>query len=264
VKRRQTSRGLKLTSTFLLQNATKCVLANGLRVGDPKSSRRRGLEVQLSSNALQILIADDHEVARGGIRSILENHSNWEVCGEARDGREAVELANKLKPDVILMDIGMPNLNGLDASRQILAIFPDMRILILTMHDSDQVVREVLSAGARGFLLKSDAGRDLLTAVEALQNRRTFFTTKVSQMVIDGYLHPESEEPTAKEVLTPREREVIQLLAEGKTSKEVAVALNLSVKTAETHRTNLMRKLDLHSVADLTLYAVRNGIVQIY
>ena len=219
----------------------------------------------MNSNLLRILIADDHEVARKGIRSLLESHPGWEVCGEARDGREAVEMASRLRPDVVLLDIGMPNLNGLDAARQILSASRDARILILTMHDTEQVVREVLAAGARGFLLKSDAGRDLVQAVEALQHQRTFFTTKVAQMVLDGYLHPPTEVAhSARHVLTPREREVIQLLAEGKTSKEVAVALNLSVKTAETHRTNLMRKLDLHSVADLTLYAVRNGIVQIY
>jgi DNA-binding NarL/FixJ family response regulator len=214
---------------------------------------------------LRILIADDHEVARQGIRSLLESHAEWEVCGEARDGREAVEYASKLKPDVLLLDIGMPNLNGLDAARQILATTPEARILILTVHDSEQVVREVLAAGARGFLLKSDAGRDLLAAVEALQHRRTFFTSSVAQMMLDGYLRPEDEGDAARQrVLTPREREVIQLVAEGKTTKEIATALSLSVKTAETHRTNLMRKLDLHSVAALTLYAVRNGIVQIY
>jgi DNA-binding NarL/FixJ family response regulator len=217
---------------------------------------------------LRILIADDHEVARRGIRAVLESHPGWEVCGEAKDGRETVELAGKLNPDIILLDIGMPNLNGLEAARQILAISPDAAILILTMHDSDHVVREVLRAGARGFLLKSDAGRDLVAAVEALQRQRTFFTTRVSQMVLDGYLDRDNGEIAPEEasgdVLTTREREVIQLLAEGKTSKEVAVTLNLSVKTAETHRTNLMRKLDLHSVADLTRYAVRNGIVQVF
>jgi DNA-binding NarL/FixJ family response regulator len=215
---------------------------------------------------LRILIADDHEVARHGIRALLE----------ANDGREAVELASVINPDIILLDIGMPNLNGLEAARQILAASPDMPILILTMQESDQAVREVLRAGARGFLLKSDAGRDLIAAVEALQLQRTFFTTRVSQMVLEGYLdrNPDDTDPAAKakpkpeeesaDILTGREREVIQLLAEGKTSKEVAVALHLSVKTAETHRTNLMRKLGLHSVADLTRYAVRNRIVQVF
>ena len=214
---------------------------------------------------LQILIADDHEVARKGIRSLLEDHSGWHVCAEAKDGREAVDLAAQFDPDILLLDVGMPNLNGLDAARQILAAKPNACILILTIHDSEQVVREVLTAGARGFLLKSDAGRDLVAAVEALQNRRTFFTSKVAQMMLDGYLRPHEDHQFSKQLLlTPREREVIQLVAEGKTTKEIAATLQLSVKTAETHRTNLMRKLDLHSIADLTLYAVRNGIVQVY
>jgi DNA-binding NarL/FixJ family response regulator len=221
---------------------------------------------------LRILIADDHELARRGIRALLESHPGWEVCGEAKDGRETVELAASMKPDLVLLDIGMPNLNGLEAARQILAGSPEVAILILTMHDSDNVVREVLRAGARGYLLKSDAGRDLVAAVEALQLQRTFFTTRVSQMVLDGFLDRQTRNPgaiskgddRAGDSLTSREREVIQLLAEGKTSKEVAVTLNLSVKTAETHRTNLMRKLGLHSVADLTRYAVRNGIVQVF
>lgn len=216
-------------------------------------------------HGLRILIADDHEVARKGIRSILESHPGWEVCAEAKDGREAVEYASQFKPDLLLIDIGMPNLNGLDAARQILAAMPEALILILTIHDSEHIVREVLAAGARGFLLKSDAGRDLVAAVEALQGRRTFFTSKVSQMMLDGYLRPaEAHDAGEQRILTPREREVIQLVAEGKTTKEIATTLSLSVKTAETHRTNLMRKLDLHSIADLTLYAVRNGIVQIY
>jgi len=226
---------------------------------------------------LRILIADDHELARRGIRSVLESHGGWEVCGEAKDGREAVEFAANLKPHLILLDIGMPNLNGLEAARQILTFSPNVAILILTMHDTDSVVREVLRAGARGFVLKSDAGRDLIAAVEALELRRTFFTTRVSQMVLNGFLDRDKGEDASatrieaprkgdhsSDVLTSREREVIQLLAEGKSSKEVAVALNLSVKTAETHRTNLMRKLGLHSVADLTRYAVRNGIVQVF
>jgi len=219
---------------------------------------------------LRILIADDHEVARRGIRALLESHAGWEVCAEARDGRDAVEMAINTKPNVVLLDIGMPNLNGLEAARQISADLPEAGILILTMHDTDNMVREVLRAGARGFMLKSDAGRDLVAAVEAVQLQRTFFTPRVSQMVLDGFLDRDGKHTQRDSVdfsgdlLTSREREVIQLLAEGRTSKEVAVTLNLSVKTAETHRTNLMRKLGLHSVADLTRYAVRNGIVQVF
>ena len=220
----------------------------------------------------RILIADDHEVARRGIHALLESHAGWQVCAEAGDGREAVELAASSKPDLILLDIGMPNLNGLEAARQILAASPDVPILILTMHDSDNVVREVLRAGARGFLLKSDAGRDLVAAVEALQLQENFLYDPRQPNGAGWFLgsgkagwpHERVARMTSSELLTAREREVIQLLAEGKTSKEVAVTLNLSVKTAETHRTNLMRKLGLHSVADLTRYAVRNGIVQVF
>jgi DNA-binding NarL/FixJ family response regulator len=212
----------------------------------------------------RILIADDHEVVRRGIRAMLESHPGWEVCGEAGDGREAVQQARELKPGLVLLDIGMPNLNGLEAARQILATYPTTSILILTMHSSQQVLREVLAVGARGFLLKSDAGRDLVTAVEALQRDGTFFTSHATEIVADGCLNPDPKEPRFPNRLTPREREVVQLLAEGKTSKEVAVALNLSVKTVETHRTNIMRKLDLHSIADLTLFALRNGIAQVF
>ena len=215
---------------------------------------------------ISIFIADDHEVVRKGLISLLEAQSDWQVCGEAADGREAIDKAAALKPDVMILDIGMPSLNGLEATRQILKTNPDARILILTLHDSDSVVREVLNAGARGFLLKSDAARDLVVAVEALRRDKTYFTSKVAAMVLDGYLKggPQAAAVSlGRDRLTPREREVVQLLAEGKSTKEVAVALGLSVKTAETHRSNIMRKLQLHSVSDLVLYAVRNNIVHV-
>ena len=215
----------------------------------------------------RILVADDHEVVRRGLCALLQAQPDWEICGEAADGREALEKAQKLKPDVVILDIGMPSLNGLEATRQILKLNPQTRILILTLHDSDQVVREVLNAGARGFLLKSDAARDLVAAVEALRRDKTYFTSKVAAMVLEGFLKQgtpaAASAPPARGRLTPREREIVQLLAEGKSTKEVAVALGLSVKTAETHRSNIMRKLELHSVSDLVLYAVRNNIVHV-
>jgi len=216
-------------------------------------------------SAVRILVADDHEVVRQGVRTLLEAQPDWDVCGEAADGREAVEMTKRLKPDVIILDITMPNLNGLEATRQILKADPKARVLILTMHESDQVVREVLDAGARGYVLKSDAGRNLIAAVEALWLHNSFFTSKVAEIVMSGYRKaapPPSGGPTSPDRLTPREREVVQLLAEGKSSKEVAVALDLSVKTAETHRANIMRKLEIHSVSDLVRYAVRNKIIE--
>jgi len=216
--------------------------------------------------AFRIFIADDHEVVRKGLCALLQVEQGWEVCGEAADGREAAEKIRELKPDVSILDIGMPGLNGLEATRQILKDNPRARVLILTFHDSDQVVRDVLNAGARGFLLKSDAARDLVVAIEALRRDKTYFTSKVAAMVLEGYLKGGTKAPAVavgRDRLTPREREVVQLLAEGKSTKEVAVALGLSVKTAETHRSNIMRKLQLHSVSDLVLYAVRNNIVHV-
>jgi DNA-binding NarL/FixJ family response regulator len=214
----------------------------------------------------RILVADDHEVVRRGLCALLQSRSEWEICGEAADGREAVEKTRSLKADAVIIDIGMPTLNGLEATRQILKANPDVKVLVLTLHDSDQVIREVLDAGARGFLLKSDAARDLISAVQALRRNNTYFTSRVAEMVLEGYLKPgtsTSPLPHFRSRLTSREREVVQLIAEGKSTKEVAVALGLSVKTAETHRSNVMRKLELHSVSDLVLYAVRNNIVNV-
>jgi DNA-binding NarL/FixJ family response regulator len=217
-----------------------------------------------TAKSFRILIADDHDVVRCGMRKLLEDHPGWSVCGEARDGREAVAKVAELKPDLVVLDIAMPTLNGMDAARQILKARSGTPILIFTFYESDELIRQVLEAGVRGFILKSDAAQDLLLAVEALQRGATFFTARAAKTILDGYLHRNPANPgnTMRDRLTPREREVVQLLAEGNSSKEAAELLNLSVKTIETHRTNVMHKLDLHSVAGLVRYAVRNCIVQ--
>jgi DNA-binding NarL/FixJ family response regulator len=216
---------------------------------------------------VRILIADDHEVVRRGLCTLLQTHEGWEICGEAKDGREAVEMAKQMKPDVVILDVGMPNLNGLAATRQLAQQNPNQKIIVLTITDSDEVIREALDAGARGFVLKSDAARDLVSAVEALQRGRMFFTPRVNDMVLAGFLdkghNGSKNEFPAMPKLTPREREVVQLLAEGKSSKEVACALNLSTKTAETHRSNIMRKLGFHSIRDIVVYAIKNNIIQV-
>ena len=214
--------------------------------------------------SLRVLVADDHEIVRKGLCSIVDEQPDWEIAGEASDGREAVDKAKALRPDVSVVDVSMPGLNGLEATRQILRHDAEAKVLILTMHESDLLIREVLDAGARGYLLKSDASRELVAAVEAIRHNKTYFTARVAQMVLDGYLDKkpgstaDAGQPASR--LTPRQREIVQLLAEGKSSKEVAVALGLSVKTAETHRANIMRRLDCHSVSELVRYAIRNRI----
>jgi len=216
---------------------------------------------------VRILLADDHEIVRRGLRSLLEEQPGWQVVGEAGDGREAVAKTKELKPSVVVLDISMPTLNGLEATRQIVKEEPRTKVLILSMSESDALVREVLEAGARGYVLKTDLSRDLISAVEEIHRDRTFFTNKVGQMVLEGYLDtgPGSKAQSVavkKDRLTPRQREIVQLLAEGKSSKEVAVTLGLSTKTAETHRANIMQRLNCHSVSELVRYAVRNGIIQ--
>jgi len=218
-----------------------------------------------ATKPVRIMIADDHEIVRRGLATIIESRRDWMVCTEASDGREAVSKAKQHRPDLIILDISMPNMNGLEAARQILKFAPQTQILILTMHESEELVRNVLAAGARGYMFKSDAGRDLVAAVEALRLGKPYFTSKVAEKVLSGYLAGATEdvpEKVAQDPLTPREREIIQLLAEGKSSKEVAISLGLSVKTAETHRANIMRKLDLHSISDLVRYAIRNKIIE--
>jgi DNA-binding NarL/FixJ family response regulator len=209
----------------------------------------------------RILIADDHEIVRQGLRFMIEAHAGWEVCAEAVDGWEAVRKAEELKPDLVALDIGMPNLNGVDAAQQILRTLPKTKILFLTIYETEQVAKAAGQIGAKGVILKSDAARELVSAVEALQRNSTFFSPKLKQTIlgIDSRGNRRSPE---KDLLTRRERQVVQLLAEGKSTKEVASVLALSVKTAETHRSNIMSKLGLHSVSELVLYAVRNNIVQ--
>lgn len=214
-------------------------------------------------SAKRVLLADDHEIVRAGLRRVLEASPDFEVVGEASTGREAVEMTLEMRPDVVVLDIAMPELNGLEATRQIVKDLPDAEVLILTVHDSESVIREVLNAGARGYLLKSDASRHLVAAVESLSRHEPFFTSKVSEIVLSGFLSGGSVSEVARtDELTPREREIVQLLAEGKSNKEVASLLNISVKTVETHRTNIMKKLDLHSVSELVRYAIRNKIIE--
>jgi len=198
-------------------------------------------------------------MVRQGLRRVIEEQSGWQVCGEAGTGRRAVEKAVATKPDVVVMDFAMPELNGMEATRQIRAALPEVEVLILSMHESEELVREILAAGARGYVLKSDAGHSLVNAIKALAEHRPYFTSKISSLVMEGYLNPQTRENAT---LTPREREIVQLVAEGRSTKEVADVLGISVKTAETHRSNILRKLDLRSVSDLVRYAIRNKIVE--
>ncbi len=213
---------------------------------------------------LRILVADDHELVRKGLRSVLDGQSGWTICGEAVNGREAVDLARQLKPDIIIMDVTMPELNGLEATRQILKERIKTEVLILTVHESEQLVGEVLAAGARGYILKGDTTRLLVDAIESISQHKPFFTGTASEVVLGGYLRP--GQPARKESralprLTAREREIVQLLAEGKSNKEVATSLGVSVKTVDAHRANIMHKLNIHSVTDLVRYAIRNNII---
>jgi DNA-binding NarL/FixJ family response regulator len=217
-------------------------------------------------STLRILIADDHYLVRLGLRSLVDSHDGWEICGEAVDGREAVTKCRRLKPDLLILDICMPKLNGVDAASQILRAKPTQNILIVTDVDSEEVIRECLTLGVRGWVWKSDGCDDLVLAVETLQKHGTFLTPRVAQLVLSSYLqktHNRSAQ-TIVARLSPREREVVQLVSEGNTTKEVASILHVAVKTAETHRNNTMQKLGIHSIAELVMYAVRNNIVQVH
>jgi DNA-binding NarL/FixJ family response regulator len=211
---------------------------------------------------LRILVADDHHVVRTGLRTLLETKTGWQVCAEAANGREAVEKAGELKPDVAVLDIGMPLLNGVEATRQIRKLSPKTEVLILTMHDSEMLIQEVLEAGARGYILKDDADRNLIAAVSALSRHKPYLSSRVSGVFSKSMQSLGDNSGSDRRRLTPREREIVQLLAEGKSNKEIAGLLSISVKTAETHRANIMLKLNMHSITELVRYAVRNRIIQ--
>lgn len=214
---------------------------------------------------MRIVVADDHELVRRGLRELLTRVQGVDLCGEAATGREAVEVVKKLKPDVVIMDISMPELNGLDATRQILQVSPQTQVLILSMHKSDQLVWDVLNSGARGYVLKTDAGSELVEALAALRRRSLYFSPEITDTVLDLYLKGPARTANARQpptLLSGREREIVQLLAEGKANKEVATILRLSVTTVETHRSHIMRKLNLHSLSALVRYAIRNRIVE--
>ena len=214
---------------------------------------------------LRILIADDHTLVRRGLKALIESRPGWRVCGEAHTGREAAAKAEQMKPDVVILDISMPGLNGVEAARRIRKSSPSTEILILSVHYSDQLIRDILEAGARGYVMKSDSDRDLIVAVQAMAEHKPFFTSKATEMMLTNFCQS-GPQPQLKDLaadrLTSREREIVQLLSEGRSSKEVASVLGISVKTADTHRANIMRKLNLHSVSELVLYAVRNQIIQ--
>jgi DNA-binding NarL/FixJ family response regulator len=207
---------------------------------------------------IRILIADDHEIVRRGLRTLLEAEAGCVVVGEAGNGPDAVERAVELKPDVALLDVDMPGLNGMEATRRIREALPQTEVLVLSVHDSEHVARQMIACGARGYLVKSDAGTDLIAALEAVVRRKPFVSPRISPA--QGYAATSSAPAIAN--LTARERETAQLLAEGLSNKEIATRLDISVKTAETHRTNVMRKIGAHSLADVVRYAIRNGIVE--
>ena len=212
---------------------------------------------------LRIVVADDHPLMRRGICDLLESEPGWKVVAEASNGREAVEAMTGSKPDVLVIDLAMPELNGLTATREILRALPKTEVVLLTMHNTEQVIREVLESGARGFVLKSDAGQNLVAAVKAVAGGKPFFTPNVADVVLKGYLRSNSKSGSRANlpVLTTRELQVMQLLAEGKANKAVASAMQISVKTVEAHRSNINRKLSIKTTSELVRYAVRNGIV---
>lgn len=212
---------------------------------------------------IRLLLADDHAVIRAGLRLVLERQPDFKVLGEAADGREAVAQASELRPDVAVLDLAMPNLNGIEATRQITASLPSVQIVVLSMHSDEEYVLRALKAGARAYVLKESAESDLISAIRAVHAGKSFFSPAVSRMLVEDYVRQlqDRDLDDSYDLLTPREREILQLVAEGKSNKDIAHTLSLSVYTVETHRGNMMEKLNLHSVPELILYAVRKGVI---
>lgn len=213
---------------------------------------------------MRILVADDHELVRQGIRSVLQERSGWKVMWEVSTGREAVRVATKERPDVNILDLAMPEMDGLEAAKLILQHQPDAQVLILTMYESEQLIRDALDCGVRGYILKSDTGKDLVAAVETLRQHRVFFSSTIASIVLDDYIKVRRglrQRDSSSHGLTRRECEIVQLLAEGRTNKEISTSLAISVKTVETHRHRIMQKLRLNSIVDLVHYAIRHRLV---
>lgn len=210
---------------------------------------------------VRVLLADDHEMVRSGIRALLEQIDGVEVVGEARDGRQAIEFVGSLRPNIILMDIGMTGMNGLEATTRIAKDWPDSRVIILSMHANEEYVLQAMHAGAAGYLLKDGSKEELETAVRAVAQGKSYLTPSISRHVIDSYVHRLGAEVSPLEKLTPRQREILQLVAEGRSNKEIASILNISLKTVDTHRTQLMERLDIHDVAGLVRFAIRTGLI---
>lgn len=213
---------------------------------------------------IRILIADDHTIVRDGIRSLFEDEADLEVIGEAEDGRSAVQLTKQLEPDVVIMDIAMPLLNGLEATRQIKRDRSDVKVLVLTMHDNEEYIRQVLASGAAGYVLKDTAAKELIRAIRAVYHGESILSPAITRLVIEDYLRwGDTKTKDATNGLTSREREVLQLIAEGYTNKEIADILSISIKTVQAHRSNLMSKLDLHDRGQLIKYAIQKKIIEI-
>jgi len=217
----------------------------------------------MNATPLRLVVVDDHAVVRRGVRALLESRAGWKVVAEATTGREALDAVRRYRPEIVVMDLSLRDLNGLEATRQIARESPQTEVLVLTMHHSEELAREVLKAGARGYVLKSDADENLIRAVEALRQHKPFLTSGVTAFMLDGFRRGTSvPDQPSRDPVTPREREIIQLLAEGLSNKEAAARLEISVRTIEAHRANIMRKLHLRSLSDLVRYAIRNQIAQ--